>query len=281
MTRIAPAGVSREPSVSERLQKKLASAGFGSRREIERWIAEGRVRIDGRVAQLGDGLTGGERVEVDGRVVRLQAPQPRLLAYHKNAGEITARHDPEGRPTVFASLPRAGGGRWIAIGRLDLNTSGLLLLTTDGELANRMMHPSYQVERTYAVRVLGGLDETQRRALQEGVLLDDGPARVQRIWEAGGEGANRWYHLVLTEGRQREVRRLIERVGGEVSRLIRIGYGPIVLSPRLRRGRFEAVPPEQVRACYQAVGLPAPRPVPPARTRRPARPGAARGPRRR
>ncbi len=267
--------------MSERLQKKLASAGFGSRREIERWIAEGRVRIDGRVAQLGDGLTGDERVEVDGRRVRLQAPPPRLLAYHKNAGEITARRDPEGRPTVFAALPRAVGGRWVAIGRLDLNTSGLLLLTTDGELANRMMHPRYQMERTYAVRVLGGLDETQRQALQEGVVLEDGPARAQRIWEAGGEGANRWYHLVLTEGRQREVRRLIERVGGEVSRLIRIGYGPIMLPPRLRRGRFETVPPEQARACYKAVGLPVPQSAPPARARRSARPGTARAPRRR
>jgi 23S rRNA pseudouridine2605 synthase len=252
--------------LSEKLQKVLARAGLGSRRELERWIADGRVSIDGQRADLGARVSPGQDVRVDGRRVRLPEPDAgaaaRVLLYHKPEGEVCTRRDPAGRPTVFEHLPGAGQGRWVGIGRLDLNTSGLLLLTTDGDLANRLMHPSTGVEREYAVRVRGAPPESVIRQLLAGVELDDGPAGFDMVQPAGGGGANRWYHVVIREGRKREVRRLWEAVGCPVSRLIRVRYGPIRLPRGLRSGRWRELDPEQVNALRALAGLPeqAPRP---------------------
>lgn len=256
--------------IQERLHKALARAGLGSRREIERWIAAGEVRVNGRVASLGDRVTPDDRVTVRGRPVAVRASaRPQLIAYHKPEGEITTRHDPQGRPTVFSRLPRIRHGRWITIGRLDINTSGLLLFTNDGTLANALMHPAGGIEREYAVRVLGKVAPESLERLRTGVALEDGMARFAALTEAGGEGANHWYHVVLTEGRNREVRRLWESQGIRVSRLIRIRFGPIVLPPRLRRGHAQPVEPPELQALYGAAGLSVPRP---AAGRRPAPP---------
>ncbi|MDX1519725.1 MAG: pseudouridine synthase, partial [Gammaproteobacteria bacterium] len=195
----------------ERIQKALARAGLASRREVERWISEGRIRVNGRVATPGETISAGDRVQVDGKSVRLAtAPgrRPRMLAYHKPVGEVCSRKDEKDRHTVFENLPAIKPGRWINIGRLDINTSGLLLFTNDGELANRLMHPAYEIEREYAVRVLGTVDQSILQRLLQGVELEDGPARFSRITDAGGRGANHWYHVVIKEGRNREIRRL-------------------------------------------------------------------------
>lgn len=244
----------------ERIQKLLARAGLGSRREIEDWIRRGEVRIDGRVAALGDRAGPGDRITVRGRLVVLRRPRPaRVLAYHKPAGELTARADPQGRPTVFARLPPLRGERWVSVGRLDVNTEGLLLFTTDGTLAHALMHPSRGLEREYAVRVFGGtLDQAALERLTTGVALPDGPAHFESVEEGGGTGANRWYRVVLTEGRNREVRRLFEAVGAQVSRLIRVRYGPVELGRGLRRGRYRELQPDEITALYEAAGLPAP-----------------------
>ena len=205
-----------------RIQKALADAGLGSRREIEGWIRDGRVRVNGKLAKLGDRITPADHVRIDGKEVKrrsARATERRVIAYNKPAGELVTRQDPEGRPTVFARLPRLESGRWIAIGRLDINTSGLLLLTNDGELANRLMHPSREVEREYAVRILGEVSEEALIRLTHGIELEDGPARFEEIVESGGESANRWFHVLLREGRNREVRRLWEAAGCRVSRL--------------------------------------------------------------
>src|SRR6266566_1837667 len=196
--------------VSEKLQKVLARAGMGSRRQIEQWIEEGRVTVDGRTAAIGERVEPSAHIAIDGRVVPLTdlVPKPRVLVYHKPEGEVCTRSDPQGRATVFDNLPTLRHGRWILIGRLDYNTSGLLLLTTDGELAHRLMHPSHEIEREYAVRVLGKVSDEMFTQLKEGVMLDDGPARFDDIADAGGTGANHWYHVILREGRNREVRRL-------------------------------------------------------------------------
>jgi 23S rRNA pseudouridine2605 synthase len=263
--------------MAERLQKVLARAGFGSRREIETWIREGRVMVNDRPAELGVTVTERDRVRIDGRQVSFStdpARDIRTLIYHKPAGELTTRKDEEGRPTVFDNLPRIKNGRWITIGRLDMNTSGLLLVTTDGELAHRLMHPSYEVEREYAVRVLGTVDGQVLENLLTGVQLDDGIASFTSILDAGGQGANHWYHVILREGRNREVRRLWESQGLKVSRLIRVRYGPVGLPKDVRAGRFKDLPPAETAALYAAVKLPAPKTVqkkrrPPAkRTRR-------------
>ncbi len=248
----------------ERLQKYLANLGYGSRREIERWIADGRIRVNGRIATLGQRVSRTDRIQMGGRTIATRTPaQPvqRLIVYNKPEGEVVTRRDPGGHPTVFQSIGRfPGRARWVAVGRLDINTSGLLLLTTDGELANRLMHPSHQIEREYAVRVLGKVDETMIRRLREGVDLADGPARFERIREAGGEGANRWFHVVLREGRNREVRRLWEAVGARVSRLTRLRYGPIELGRQLRTGRWREATRAELEAVYRDVGLAPPPP---------------------
>ena len=241
----------------QRLQKVLAAMGLGSRRKIENWIAEGQVRVNGQVATLGDQAGPGDTIEVGDKRVQVPDVRPvrRVLIYHKPEGQITANHDPEGRPTVAENLPAIREGRWITVGRLDFNTSGLLLVTNDGELANRLMHPSYGIERTYAVRVLGGLDEDQQKQLVEGVTLDDGVAKFTRLADAGGQGANHWYHVTLHEGRNREVRRMIEAVGGQVSRLIRISYAGVNLPPRLRPGKVQEIEPAIEAALAELVGL--------------------------
>ncbi|MCU0833759.1 MAG: pseudouridine synthase [Chromatiaceae bacterium] len=268
------------PEDAVRLQKALADAGLGSRREIEGWISAGRVRINGVIAKLGDRVTTADRVQIDGRPVERRAARLaplRVIAYNKPEGEVVTRDDPEGRPNVFARLPRLKAGRWIAVGRLDLNTSGLLLLTNQGELANRLMHPSREVEREYAVRILGEVPPATLQRLVDGIELDDGPARFERIVEAGGEGANRWYQVSLREGRNREVRRLWEAAGCQVSRLIRIRYGNVGLGPRLFTGHWRELDEAEIAGLLALAGLAGrPRPGGP---RVPARgPGAA-GPR--
>ena len=261
----------------ERVHKYLAARGWGSRRQLERWIAEGEIRINGRRASPGDRVRSGDRITMGTRsllVSRDPGGPRRILAYHKPEGEVVSRSDPQGRPTVFSRLPPLRHGRWVAVGRLDINTSGLLLFTTDGELANRLMHPSRQVEREYAVRALGEVAAQTLEQLVQGVELEDGPARFEHIVASGGSGANRWYHVVITEGRKREVRRLWEAVGVRVSRLIRVRYGPIVLPPRLIQGRWRQLGPEQEAALLELAGLP--RPVADAPRRGPKGAGRAR-----
>lgn len=244
---------------TEKLQKVLARAGAGSRREMERVIQEGRVRVDGRVASLGDRVGPDARVSIDGRALSRQGvagPGRQVLVYNKPEGEVTTRRDPEGRPTVFQRLPKVRGGRWIAVGRLDINSSGLLLFTTDGELADRLMHPRHQQIRDYAVRVYGAVTPEVIGALTHGVTLEDGPAHFDSV-EALSEtdGANDWYRVRLTEGRRREVRRLWESQGVTVSRLIRVRYGPVELPPGLRQGHYQYLGADEVRALAREVGL--------------------------
>ena len=246
----------------ERLQKVLAQAGMGSRREMEEWISAGRVNVNGTVATLGMRVSEGDKVQVDGRVIRLhlEAEQalPRVLLYHKQEGEIVSRDDPNERANVFDSLPKLHGQKWIAIGRLDFNTSGLLIFTTSGELANRLMHPRFEVEREYAVRLQGEMTLDQMHQMtNQGVELEDGLVRFEKLSDEGGEGFNNWYRLVLKEGRNREVRRTFEALGLTVSRLMRVRFGIINLPPRIKRGMMVELGEVEVRKILEWVGLPA------------------------
>ena len=244
-----------------RLQKALAASGVGSRREMEEWIQNGWVTVNGKVAQLGDKVQPEDQVLVKGSVIKLKWPDrlPRIILYYKQEGEIVSRDDPQGRVSIFDRLPQAASSRWVAIGRLDINTSGLLILTTSGELANRFAHPSFEVEREYAVRVLGELGMDEMRLLtSEGVMLEDGLARMERIHSQGGEGANKWYNVALKEGRNREVRRIFEHFGLTVSRLVRTGFGPIGLPNRLKRGQFYELNAAEVASVMKWADLPLP-----------------------
>ncbi|OWY38695.1 23S rRNA pseudouridylate synthase B [Xenophilus sp. AP218F] len=242
-----------------RLQKALASSGVGSRREMEEWIEAGLVLVNGKKANLGDKVGPHDKVLVKGDQIKLKWPDrlPRVIMYHKEEGEIVSRDDPEGRVTVFDRLPQAKSSRWVAIGRLDVNTSGLLLITTSGELANRMMHPSFEVEREYSVRVLGELTPEIMKEMVKGVELEDGPARFDRIFQTGGqeESANQWFNVVIKEGRNREVRRMFEHFGLTVSRLMRVRFGNIGLPPRLKRGQFYELNPAEVAAVMKWSNL--------------------------
>lgn len=245
----------------QRLQKILALSGLGSRRDMEALIEAGRVSVNGQVASLGSTVNGDEMIRVDGRPVRLQTePQlPRVLLYHKQEGEIVSADDPKKRESVFEKLPRVRGAKWVSVGRLDINTSGLLIFTTSGELANRLMHPRYEVEREYAVRVMGQLTEGQMLQLTNGIELEDGTANFDAIQDKGGEGSNHWYQVILREGRNREVRRLFEAVGLMVSRLMRVRFGPVTLPSRLKRGQMLALPDKEVRQLLEWAELPVPR----------------------
>ncbi len=245
----------------ERIQKLLAKAGVASRREAERLIEAGRVKVNGRVVSLGDRATSQDRIEVDGRPIkasRMEQAPTQVLLYHKPEGVVCSRTDDKGRPTIFEQLPPLHQGRWINVGRLDVNTSGLLLVTNNGELANRLMHPRYEVVREYAVRVFGELTPEQLKQLREGVELEDGPARFDRITPMPGEseGRNHWYKVSLKEGRNREVRRLFEAVGLTVNRLIRTRYGEFTLPRNLRRGKTQPLSWRQVNQLLRSVGLP-------------------------
>ena len=241
------------PETPQRLQKLLAAAGVGSRRQVDAWVERGRILIDGTPARPGQKVTGNEDIRLDGQRIVLPsdttAVQARALIYHKPAGEICTRSDPPGRPTVFDHLPQLSGSRWLSVGRLDLTTSGLLVFTTDGELANRLMHPSSGLIREYAVRVLGKPTGRTLERLREGISLEDGEARFETIIAGRGEGANRWYRVTLGEGRNRLVRRLWEARGHQVSRLVRVGFGTLTLPRDLAPGHYRDVDIDVVRAC--------------------------------
>lgn len=247
------------PPQGEKLQKILAGAGIGPRREMERWISEGRITVNGEKASLGDRASATDRISVDGRPIKLDnyaSKTRRVIAYNKPEGEICSRSDPEGRPTVFNRLPKLSGERWIAIGRLDLNTSGLILFTTDGELASRLMHPSHQIEREYAVRVMGNVTEQKVKNLFDGVELEDGPARFTDIVDSGGPGINRWFHVCILEGRNREVRRLWETQDLTVSRLKRVRFANVIIPEHLRMGQWEELDKDAIDTLAAHVDLP-------------------------
>ncbi len=238
-----------------KLHKALADAGHGSRRELEQWIVSGRVSVNGTPAHVGQRVGPEDKIRVNGKLVQLKFSSrlPRVLMYHKPEGEIVSKDDPDGRPSVFAKLPRLKSGRWISIGRLDFNSCGLLLFTNDGGLANRMMHPRYGIDREYAVRVLGEATAEMLERLRGTIELDDGPAHFTHFLESGGEGANHWYRVTIGEGRNREVRRMFESVGLTVSRLMRVRYGPVSLSPRLKRGQVRDLESVEVEALLKCL----------------------------
>ena len=247
-----------QADIGERIQKVLSRGGIGSRREIERWIEEGRVKVNGVTVTLGTRLKQGDYLLLNDRTIHWEkfTQQPtRVLLYHKPTGEVVTRRDPEGRPVVFTQLPKLSTARWIAVGRLDINTSGLLLVTNNGELANRLMHPSTQVEREYAVRILGDVPESTMERLKQGVELEDGKAKFDEIHFAGGEGANKWFHVIVSEGRNRLVRRLWESQQVTVSRLIRLRYGPVVLPERLKTHSFYELTDKELELLFEFAGL--------------------------
>lgn len=254
----APKRVLQPRPESPKLHKVLAQAGMGSRLEMEQLILEGRISVNNEPAHIGQRVQFGDQIKVNGKPIRfrIEPPAPRVLAYHKPAGEVVTMDDPENRPTVFRKLPRLPQGKWQSVGRLDLNTEGLLLFTSSGDLANRLMHPRFGMEREYAVRVLGALSNEEKQQLLDGITLDDGPAAFGAIEDGGGEGANCWYRVTIAEGRNREVRRMIEAVGHAVSRLIRIRYGAMVLPRGLKRGTWMELDERDIRAMTQAAGLP-------------------------
>lgn len=243
--------------MADRIQKILANAGHGSRRKIEAWIKEGKITVNGKPAILGQTIDHTDRIAIDSRPIRLHFPRrekkPKVIAYYKPVGQVCTRKDEKGRETVFSHLPKLRNSRWINIGRLDINTTGLLLFTTDGDLANKLMHPSNQVEREYAVRVLGDATKEQLQAMIEGVELEDGMARFTDIVDSGGEGANHWYHVVIMEGRNREVRRLWESQGLTVSRLIRTRFGSYILPRSKRVGQNWRLEDEEIKALQLAA----------------------------
>jgi 23S rRNA pseudouridine2605 synthase len=241
----------------ERIQKLLAHQGVASRRQVDLMLQQGRITVDGKPAKPGDQISGREKIALDGKLIRITnlESRPRVLMYHKPVGQICTRSDPEGRPDVFQNLPSLTQGRWVSIGRLDINTSGLILFTDQGELANRLMHPKYEIEREYAVRVHGAVNADMLRQLSQGVELDDGMAKFDQIVDGGGEGTNHWYHVVLKEGKNREVRRLWESVGVEVSRLVRVRYDSFNLPKWLKPGKYRFFEEEVVKRLYHKLGL--------------------------
>jgi 23S rRNA pseudouridine2605 synthase len=261
-----------------KLQKVLAQSGLGSRRDMEELMRSGRVTVNGAPATVGTRVGPSDVIQVNGQALGRDADRtpPRVLLYYKPEGEIVSRDDPGGRPSVFDRLPQPRGAKWLAVGRLDINTSGLLVLTTSGELANRMMHPRYEIEREYAVRVLGRLSPEQQEKMLSGIQLDDGMARCESVRDRGGEGANHWYHVVIREGRNREMRRLFQALGLRVSRLMRVRFGSLSLPRELRRGQFIELPSREIRPLLVSLGLEvvtaeAARGARPAHRRRPAR----------
>ncbi len=236
----------------ERIQKLLAHQGVASRRQIDQMLQQGRISVDGKLAKPGDRINGREKIALDGKLIRIASREarPKLMMYHKPTGQVCTRSDPEGRPDVFQNLPGLVQGRWVSIGRLDINTSGLILFTNQGELANRLMHPSYEIEREYAVRVHGAVNSDMLHQLSQGVELDDGMAKFDQILDSGGQGTNHWYHVILKEGKNREVRRLWESVGVEVSRLVRVRYHSFNLPKWLKPGKYRMLDDEVVKRLY-------------------------------
>ncbi|CAH1091073.1 23S rRNA pseudouridine(2605) synthase RluB [Candidatus Nitrotoga sp. 1052] len=251
--------VKQQEQQGERLQKVLAQVGLGSRRTMEEWISAGRITVNGEVATLGMRVTEDDVVRADKRIVHIKTNSsslPRVLLYHKQEGEIVSRDDPEKRANVFDKLPKLRGMKWIAIGRLDFNTSGLLIFTTSGDLANRLMHPRFEVEREYAVRVQGSMtDEQMEQMVKEGITLEDGPVKFEKLTDEGGEGYNHWYRLMLKEGRNRIVRRTFDALGLPISRLIRVRFGIINLPPRLKRGALAELGAGEVSQILDWVGM--------------------------
>jgi len=252
------------PPPGDKLQKVLAQQGLGSRREIEQWIRDNRLKVNGKLAKLGDRVLATDRILLDGKTVTVKAHHTptRVIAYNKPTGQICSRKDPQGRDSVFDHLPKITGSRWVMVGRLDYNTSGLLLFTTEGELAHRLMHPSYEIEREYAVRVFGALSPESAKELTDGVMLNGKLAKLDLITDAGGQGRNHWFHVRLTEGQNREIRQLFEHVGTTVSRLIRIRYAHLTLDSSLKPKQWAELSQNDINKLYRLVKLPlAPRPA--------------------
>ena len=242
--------------MADRIQKVLANAGYGSRREIEKLINNGKIKVNGKLATIGQCIEEKDQVAINSRTIRLhqqRKKKPKVLAYYKQAGEVCTRRDEKGRETVFKNLPRLRNSRWISIGRLDLNTTGLLLFTTDGELANKLMHPSSEIEREYAVRVFGRVTKENINTLLDGVELEDGFAKFTDIVDSGGKGTNHWYHVVVMEGRNKEVRRLWESQGVQVTRLIRTRFGSYILPRKKRVGQFWRLDEKEIKSLENSI----------------------------